>query len=644
MIERYAKLHNIPPGKVEWTGGFWGKKFEKCYRIMIPNMWNLLRDPNISHAFTNFLVAAGIEKGEHKGPPFHDGDFYKWFEAVAHTFAVTKDRELDDLMDRIIEVIGRTQRMDGYIHTPVLIAQRKGLQMDDFPSPEHFVTYNFGHLMTAASTHFLATHKENFLKIAERVCEYLYDACISNPEKVARNSVCPSHYMGVIDLYRVTGKKKYLELAKRLIEIRNLVKDGTDDNQDRIPLLEHTRVIGHAVRANYLYAGVADLYIETGDKRYLEVLLRTWENMAYTKMSITGATGVLYDGVSPYGGENHNEIQRVHQAYGLEYQLPNAIAHNESCAAVGNLLWTWRMLKIFGEARFADIVELVLYNAILGAISLDGTKFFYTNTLRQVNPPFKLRWSRKREPYITCFCCPPNVVRTIAQSVTYAYTTSKDGIWVNLYGTNKLRVKLATNTHIALAQYSEYPWNGYIKIVLEEIKGNPNFKIYLRIPGWSRNVNVSVNRQGIKKDIVPGTYLSLEKNWEEGDVIEMDIPLEVKLIEAHPLVEECRNQVAIMRGPIVYCLEATDLPKGTKIMEVYVPKDIQLKPFRDYVLDEELVALGGEVNIYEEGDWTGKLYRELRRSKPKKTFVKFIPYYAWGNREFNDMTVWLPLD
>jgi len=642
IFSPYAKLKSINIGEARWTGGFWGKKLEKCYKEMIPNMWRILSDPNISHAFTNFLIAAGLMEGEHKGPPWHDGDFYKWLEAVAFVYAYVKDENLNKLMDEVINVISLAQRNDGYIHTPVIIRQKHGINIDDFPDPDNFVTYNFGHLMTAASVHFMVTGKRNFLEIAEKACSYLYEACLKDPLKIAKNSICPSHYIGVVDLYRVTGNKKYLELAKRLIEIRDLIKDGTDQNQNRIPLRLHERIVGHAVRANYLYAGIADLCAEIEDESLLKMLIKVWENMAYTKMYITGACGALYDGASPYGGEKHREIQLVHQAYGLEYQLPNAIAHNESCAAVGNLLWSWRMLKLLGEARFAEVIETVIYNAILASVSLDGKKFFYTNTLRQVKLPYKLRWSRSREPYISCFCCPPNIIRVIAQSIMYAYCISHEGIWINLYGTNVLQTRIR-NTRVLLRQETEYPWDGHIKMILEESR-NEKFTLFLRIPEWSDKFKVKINDRKTSEGSCTGTYWPVRRVWHKGDVIELYLFMKPKLIEAHPLVEECRNQVAIKRGPIVYCLESIDLPRDVKISEVYVPRDVTLNPVKSSIANEELIVLEGRLRVYREGDWKNKLYREYKLKEPEEINVRLIPYYAWGNRGPSEMTVWMPID
>lgn len=643
-LSPYVKLRSIDIGDVRWTEGFWADRFNTCYKAAIPNMWRLLKDPEISHSYTNFLVAAGLEKGEHNGPKWHDGDFYKWLESAACAYAITKDEKLDQLMDEIIGVIGKAQRGDGYIHTPVIIKQRQaGPKAKEFMNRLDFETYNMGHLMTTACIHHRATGKTSLLEIARRATDYLYRLYKESPAGLANNAICPSHYMGVVEMYRTTGEPRYLELARGLVDIRVLVETGTDQNQDRIPLPEQTKAVGHAVRANYLYAGVADVCAETGDESLLQALEKIWENVTLQKMYITGATGALYDGASPDGSRRHGEIQLVHQAYGREYQLPNITAYNETCATIGNVMWNWRMLSITGQTRFADILELALYNGVLSGISLDGKEFFYTNTLRRVSDlPFDLRWSRTRESYISCFCCPPNIARTIAGASGYAYGVSDEGIWVNLYGSNVLDTKLADGSDINLIQNTDYPWEGRIEILVN-LPESKTFSVMLRIPGWASEADLRVNGRSVSTDTQPGEYAVINRKWSAGDTIELDVPMRVRLIQANPLVEEVRNQVAIMRGPLAYCLESVDLPEGIEITEVTIPRSIRLNPRYDGDLLAGVSVLEGKAEAFQSDDWSGELYRELKPQKPQEIDIRLIPYYAWGNRDECDMTVWMPV-
>lgn len=632
---------------VRWTHGFWADKFDQCARVMVPNMWQLLSDAQISGAYHNFLVAAGRVEGHHRGPKWNDGDFYKWFEAAAYVYGMTKDEALDRLMDEIIEVIGAAQREDGYIHTPVIIEQRQGnTQVHEFRERLDFETYNLGHLMTAACVHFRATGKTTLLDIARKATDDLYRYCKAAPEVLARNAVCPSHYMGVVEMYRTTGDERYLELAKRLIEIRDLVEDGGDDNQDRIPFRQQTEAAGHAVRANYLYAGVADVVAETGDEDLLKTLLTLWDSVVTQKMYITGACGALFDGASPYGSEDQASITRVHQAYGRPYELPNVTAHNETCANIGNGLWNWRMLQLTGEGRFADVLELVLYNSLLSGISLDGKKFFYTNPMRVIEgqePIYKLRWSRTRQPYIECFCCPPNAVRMIAEVNSYAYGVSDGAVWVNLFGASVLDTRLPDGARIVLEQDTDYPWDGHVKIVIRSAE-TPNFALMLRIPGWAAGAAVTINGDASGIEPRPGEYCRISRAWAAGDTVEIEIPMTPRLVEANPFVEEALNQVAVQRGPVVYCLESADLPEGVRILEVHIPAGIKLSPRIDSQLfGERVVVLEGEAVRIPQGDWTRRLYRDLHNPMPEKIDIRLVPYYAWGNRGAGEMTVWMPL-
>jgi uncharacterized protein len=644
-VSPYRKLRNVNVGAVTWTHGFWADRFAVCRDVMIPNMWELLTDPADRSWYTNFLVAAGLQEGDYNGCPFSDGDFYKWLEAVAYVYGVTHEARLDQWMDEIIAVLAQAQRADGYLHTPVLIKQRRG-EPDgrEFSDRLDFEMYNFGHLMITAGVHYQATGKTTLLAIAEKLSAYLAAAFQHPTPELAKNSICPVHYMGLIDLYRTTGEQKHLNLLKMLVEMRTLMEGGSDDNQDRIPFPQQTTAVGHAVRANYLYAGIADLCAETGDQAVFEVLDTIWQNVVFQKMYVTGACGALYDGASPDGSSDHFSIKLTHQAYGREYQLPNVTAYNETCANLGHLFWNWRMLAVTGEARFADIVELVLYNSALSGISLDGKRFFYTNTLRQeAELPFELRWSRTREPHIPLsFCCPPNIVRVIAEVGSYAYSLSEDGVWVHLYGGSVLETELADGSRLKLTQQTDYPWDGNIKLTVD-ITAPANFAVHLRIPGWTTTAALRINGQPYQGVAQPGTYLTLQRTWSAGDVIELDFPMRVVLIEAHPLVEECRQQVALKRGPVVYCLESVDLPNGVQISEIVIPHDIALMPHWGEGVLKDIRVLEGQAEVVTAGDWSRQLYREFRPQPAKPIDVTFIPYYAWDNRGVSEMTVWLPV-
>jgi len=643
-----VKLSSVNMGDVSWTTGFWADRFKVCRETMIPNLWKIYSDPKMGHAIQNFEIAAGLDTGSHVGPPFQDGDFYKLFEAVAVMYTATHDPKLDQLMDNTIALFAKAQRADGYIHTPTSIEERNHPnQSKAFEDRLNFETYNLGHLMTAACIHYRATGKRNFLDIAIKATDYLYNFYKTASPELARNAICPSHYMGVVEMYRTTHDPKYLELAKNLIDIRGLMKDGTDDNQDRIPFRQQTAATGHAVRANYLYAGAADVYAETGDTTLLHTLNLIWNDVVNRKMYITGGCGALYDGVSPDGTSYLlKDVQEVHQAYGRDYQLPNFTAHNETCASVGNVLWNWRMLQLTGDAKYADVMELTLYNGMLSGISLDGKSFFYTNPLSVDDDlPFRDRWSRDRVGYIAYSdCCPPNVVRTIAEVSNYAYNISDKGLWFNLYGGNKLSTKLKDGSPIKLTQTTDYPWNGSIRIRFDETSGK-EFSAFLRIPGWCKGASLVINGKTADIKLIPGQYAAVTRNWKAGDQLELQLPMPVKMMEANPLVEETRNQVAVKRGPIVYCLESVDLPKGKKIADVALSSKANLKPQLIKIANSDMISLTGLADIRNENNWSKNLYKEVSLSNTDaKASIRLIPYYAWDNRGHVNMETWMPFD
>lgn len=640
----YAKIVNTPMGSVRWTGGFWGDRFGVISKTSVWDMWNTWDDPALSHGFRNFEVAAGTVKGTHKGPPFHDGDMYKWLEGCAAVYAVTKDPKLDKLMDRFIEQVAKAQRADGYIHTPVVIDERnKGVdshaadhtvigitvggknEKGAFASRLNFETYNLGHLMTAGIVHKRATGKNNLFQCAVRAADFLYRFLKNDRDELARNAICPSHYMGAAEMYRMTGDARYFELAKELIAIRDSVKNGEDHNQDRVPFRQQYEAMGHAVRANYLYAGVADLYAETGEQQLFKNLSSIWDDIANHKIYITGGCGALYDGVSPDGTTyDQPSIQQIHQAYGRQFQLPNESSHNETCAQIGELLYSWRLFQTTGDSKYVDMVENELYNGILPGISLDGKSYFYTQALRKNQDfPYVMRWPKSRQRYISCFCCPPNTLRTLAEAQEYAYSMSKDGqtLYVNLYGDNRLRQK-----NIDIEQVTGYPYDGRVVLRIRQAKGLR--KIMMRLPGWTGEAG----------------YRAFEGGWKKGDSIVLDLPMRARLIEANPLVEESKNQVAVKRGPIVYCLESVDIADRADIDNVVIPADIKLDPVSMTIDGHTFVALEGEAQLSEEPAWDRQtLYREVN-VRNRKVRIRLTPYYAWGNRgDRVDMTVWMNL-
>ena len=638
----FAKVQPLALGETHWTDGFFSDRFEMCRTQMIPSMTRLMEGTNYSQFYFNFEILAGLLPGKPHGASFNDGDFYKFLEGVSATLAITNDEVLSKHLDEIIAVIAQAQATNGYIDTWVQLHQRDtNSNVAPFRDRNNWEVYNLGQLLTAASVHYRVTGKTNFLAVARKAADCLDEAFKTPTAELALQDMCPSHYMGIVELYRVTGEPRYLALAKKFLALRDLVKDGTADNQDRIPLNKQSEAEGHAVRANYLYAGAADLFLETGDTNLWRPLEKIWTNVVTEKMYITGGCGALYDGAAPDGSKDQKAMTRVHQAYGRNFQLPNITAHNETCANIGNALWNWRMFLATGEAKFMDVVELEFYNSVLSGVSLDGTNFFYTNPLRVTKPlPVDLRWLRTRVPFVSSFCCPPNLVRTIAESAGYAYVKSDNTIWVNLYGGNSLATELAVEK-IKLSQQTDYPWNGRVRIKIEAC-GKKEFSLKLRIPSWAKGASVRVNNSPANFSPTSESYFEIKRVWKAGDFVDLDLPMPVRLMEANPLVEEDLNQVAVQRGPILYCLESPDLPPGVSISDVLIPPDIKLVARYDQRLLDGIVVLEGQALMRPNKNWNGKLYREFQPDELKPVKIKLIPYSVWQNRGPSEMSVWLP--
>lgn len=659
---KQAKMQALPLGATRWTGGFWGDRFQMLSTIGIWDMWNTWNIPwetidndglHGSNGFRNFEVAAGTVQGKHHGPPFHDGDMYKWLEACAAVYAVTKDPNVDALMDKFIEQVSLAQRADGYIHTPVVISERNagidshsntenaaGIEIGKdqkhaFASRLNFETYNLGHLMTAGIIHKRATGKTTLFECGKRAADFLYNFLTNDAAELSRNAICPSHYMGAAEMYRETGDEKYLTLAKGLIAIRDSVTNGEDHNQDRHKFRDQYEAMGHAVRANYLYAGVADLYAETGEEQLMRNLTAIWDDIINHKIYIMGGCGALYDGVSPDGTTyDQPSIQQIHQAYGRQFQLPQEAAHNEICAQIGMLLFSWRMFQTTVDPKYIDNIENELYNGILSGISLDGRDFFYTEALRRTKEfPYTMRWPKHRQHYITCYCCPPNTLRTLCEAQEYAYSIKGDTLWVNLYGQNALKTK-----DLEIEQQTNYPWDGHITLTVKKAKSLKSIRMH--IPGWSTDMTLKLNGKSILAE-----DLCQPRKWKKGDVIELNLPMNTRLIEANPLVEEAKNQIAVMRGPIVYCLEGEDIEGGHRINDIAIPADIQFTERPVTIAGHEMVALEGDAILVNSDSWNNdQLYRDLRPASKQTVRIRLIPYYAWDNRGIQDMSLWLPLN
>lgn len=650
-----AHLVPVSAASARWAGGFWGGIHARTLETTIPQQWGSLADPEVSQGLLNFLIATGEKEGVHLGPPFMDGDLYKWMEAAIDSLETTPDPELAERIEYLAGLIAKVQREDGYVHTPTAISQINGEEVTALADRFNFETYNLGHLITAGVRHYEVTGSESLLDSAKGAARFLSHLANDKPLELARSAICPSHYMAVLDLYRVTRDRQYLELAEAFVRVRDEFDEGGDDNQDRLAVRDQLVVAGHAVRANYLYAGLADLVLETGDAQLHAVLERLWHDVVDTKLYLTGGCGALYDGASPYGHQWQGEISRIHQAYGYAYQLPNTTAHAESCANIGMIFWSERMLALTSEAKYADVIERIAYNVLLASIGLDGGTYFYTNALRQVRDlPFALRRpgdtgqltvpapppsdERLREEFMSCYCCPPNIARTLASFHTRIASTSAEGLFVHQYGGSEIDVVVG-DARLALREDSDYPWDGRIAFTVTAASGS--LPVHLRIPGWSEGATLTVNGEAVAVSD-PSSYTRLERKWAEGDVIVLELPMPTRMIRSHRLAEELTGQVAVQRGPVVYAIESMDIPDGVRLEQVALRRGASFAPAWTEIQNTRLLALDTEAAVLPLSGSDG-LYEIVEQDELGSAPVRLIPYYAWANRGAGEMSVWLPV-
>ena len=675
----YVKLRGIPMQDARFTEGFWAKRFELAETKMLPALEKAMLGEGTAN-FNRIRHAAGLIKGHEHGSPWGDGDNYKWIEAMAHVFNVNKDPELDKKMDECIEIIALAQEPDGYVSTNIGDDKSKR-----FLRVNAHELYNMGHLLTAACIHYRSTGKMNFMDVARKNADFLYYQWKAEPVHMARYPWNPSVFMGMAEMYRTTHEPKYLELLQIMIDNRgsrpNLDRDhrygGTDQTQDRVPLREEDQAVGHAVTGNYFYCGAADLYAETGEPEIMEALERIWKDIHCKKTDII--VGVAKDrhseSLSPRGDEVHENFANK------PYEQPNF--YNETCANIGTGMFNYRMFTLTGEPKYADWTEQMMYNTLNSAVDLEGEHWFYANPLSwdgtegekipQTNgrDPKRLvsgHRSGERWEFMNCYCCPPSVARTTAKIHNWFYNVSDDGaLWINFYGGNKLSTTLADGSEIALTQITDYPWNGQIRIVIDKVGKKP-VPIHFRIPGWTEDASFSINGAKISENPKPGTYLKVEQKWTAGDEIILNFPMPVRLMEANPKAIELNKKVAVMCGPVVYCLELPKKEGGDKIFKngIFFQGNIKLMPeYRDNFLGGIMVLKGKALTQKEKesfaknnpqestnqvsSDWKeNELYRPIKITSESthekgSVEIELIPYYAWANRGLAYMDVWIPL-
>lgn len=642
--QSYVKAVGVNMGDVEWEDGFWRERFDQVMPNLVPAQYKYF----MGFSENNFKILAGespVGDG-FKGTFWQDGDYYKWLEAQIAVYSVNRDPELLKQINEKASYIARSIADDGYSTTHTQIgfgvtgAERSWTK--PFENSERFKatgmheTYNMGHLLTLSCMHYRVTGDRTLLDAAIRVGDFLDSYFAEVTPELSDVDFNPTQIMGVMELYRTTGEKRYLDLANRFISGRGHQK-GKTQNQNDTKLRKETRAVGHAVLGPVLYIGAADYAAETNDTELINALKTIWEDIYTRKASFTGGLGNVHRGGSP---TPRNSTECVHEAFGKPYHLQNATAYNETCATYYGAYFSWRMFMLTGETKYLDSMEKAFYNN-LSAMQLDGKSYFYTNVLRWygkehncLSLDFHQRWTEE----CTCVCCPTSVVRFLAESKEYAYAKQDNALLVTLYGSNHIDTKI-NGKQVKFTQKSDYPWSEDVVMVYDGDK-NAAFSLKLRIPEWAEGATLKINGTDMPLSGT-GIFAVINRKWNAGDKVELHLPMRPIINEANPMVEEARNQVAISYGPIAYCVEAKDLPKGVKIDNILLPLDAKMS------VNYEENLLGGVKTITTDALVRTSTFDKTNLYAPIKsgyeTFkLKLIPYYTWSNRGEYEMSVFLP--
>ena len=611
---------------VHLNDAFWAPRIETNRTVTIPYAFAKCEETG---RMDNFERAAMRLKGQvpkslaPPGFPFDDTDVYKVLEGAAYALSVKKDPRLEAYVDRQIALIASAQEPDGYLYTTRTIDPEHphpwaGKARWNQESDLSHELYDLGHLYEAAVAHYQATGKKTLLNVATKSADLL--VATFGP---GRRAVAPGHQiveMGLAKLYRVTGRTQYLDLARFFLDCRG---GGSEYSQDDKPVVRQSEAVGHAVRASYMYSGMADVAALTGDAAYLHAIDRIWDDVVSKKLYVTGGIGATGAG----------------EAFGKAYELPNMSAYCETCAAIGNDYWNQRLFLLHKDAKYVDVLERALYNGLLSGVSLGGKDFFYPNPLESIG-------QHQRSPWFGCACCPGNITRFIASVPGYFYAQQGSDLYVNLYAGGTADVTLDSGQKVRIVQKTDYPWSGDVALTVTPAKPG-RFAMNVRIPGWARNEAVpsdlfrfadrapmptlKVNGKPVPLTVAKG-YAILDRTWNKGDVVSLGIPMPIRRIVSNEKVLADRGRVAVQRGPVVFCAEGAD--NGGSVRNLMLPDASTLSAKREPSLLGGVVTLTGTARALTAGE-DGTM-----RTAPKT--VKMIPYYAWCNRGRNEMEVWLP--
>jgi len=633
-------IQSVPFTNVKFTDNFWLPRIKINHTVTIPASFERCESTG---RVKNFEMAAAKSGKFCTIYPFDDTDIYKTIEGASFSMALYPDKKMDDYIDSLIVKIRNAQEPDGYLYTARTINPNEthawaGKQRWEKERELSHELYNSGHLYEAAAAHYQATGKRNLLDIAlknaDLVCSVFgYD----------KRHVAPGHQvveMGLVKLYRITGKKEYLETAKYFIEERGHYsgynassKDPWQNGaywQDHIPVVQQSEAVGHAVRAGYLYSAMTDIAALTDDKKFVQAIDTIWNNVVSKKLYVQGGVGAIGNG----------------ERFGDNYELPNSTAYNETCAAIANVYWNHRMFLLHGESKYIDILEKTLYNGLISGVGMDGKSFFYTNAMEIKNTFQHKDMEAARSGWFPCSCCPTNVTRLIPSIPGYVYGVKDNNIFVNLFvaGTASFSIN---KKNVQLEQQNNYPWDGRLTFKIVS-KSPPSYTMRIRIPGWAQDevipsdlykfntnagkkIEIKINGSAVSYSMENG-YAILTRSWKKGDIVEMELPMDIRRVVASEKVLDDRGKIALQRGPLVYCAEWPD-NKGL-VSNIVLGDNVALTSEHKADLLNGVTILKGEVSAIQVNSDTDV-------SSVKQPFIA-IPYYAWAHRGKGEMIVWFP--
>lgn len=616
----------VPFTSVKVSDSFWGQRLKASREVTIPLAFSKCEETG---RYRNFELAAHpSDTTKVTGYSFDDTDVYKTIEGASYSLQTYPDKQLAHYMDSVLDIVAAAQEPDGYLYTartmnpkhPHEWAGSKRWEKVEELSHEF---YNLGHMVEGAIAHYQATGSRKFLDIAIRYADCVCREIGDGEGQVVR---VPGHQiaeMALAKLYLVTGDRKYLDQAKFFLDKRGYTSRKDEYSQAHKPVIEQDEAVGHAVRAAYMYAGMADVAALTGDTSYVQAIDRIWDNIVSKKLYITGGIGATNQG----------------EAFGKNYELPNMSAYCETCAAIGNVYVNYRLFLLHGDAKYYDVLERTLYNGLISGVSLDGGGFFYPNPLESMG-------QHQRQPWFGCACCPSNICRFIPSLPGYVYAVKDNQVYVNLFMGNEAELKVG-GKKVILHQETRYPWDGHVTLTVDKNAAG-TFAMKIRIPGWVRNqvvpsdlytysdgkrpgYSVKVNGEAVTSALEQG-YFTIERKWKKGDCVELQLDMEVRTVKANGKVEADRGRIAVERGPIVYCAEWPD--NSFNVLSLLMNQHPQFEVVERPDLLYGLNQIKTPVQTLE--------YDEQGRLVVKDQELTLIPYYAWAHRGPGNMAVWLP--